>query len=128
MDRLKLEFDHIRAQHGEIEAAPDFSWFIIPGWSLVSGWNKTSTAVLILVPLGYPTTPPDNFYTDDNLRLSSGQLPSNASAGQSQVGRQWLQFSYHLEEGDWQPKADFLDGHNLLTFLIGVGRRLAEAN
>jgi hypothetical protein len=83
---------------------------------------------LILIPPGYPITPPDNFYTDNELRLSSGALPGNSNANTIQLERPWLQFSYHVESADWQPNSDLLQGHNLMTFLQGVAIRLSEAN
>lgn len=76
-------------------------------------------------PAGYPITPPDNFYTDGDLRLSDGRQPGNTSQAE-QLGESWLQFSYHLESGDWRPQANLLAGDNLLTFLVGVSARLAE--
>ena len=123
-ERLKRELVLAAAVYGELEVAPDLRWFIIKKWLLVPGWNKEQTRVLILIPPGYAVIPPDNFYTDSDLAVKGGAQPGNTSAAQPISGQQWLQFSYHVEASDWQPE----NGHNLLTFLGGVDRRLTEAS
>ncbi len=128
IERRNLEFKLVADLYGELEIAPDLSWFVVKNWRLPAGWNKHETALLVQIPPGYPVTPPDNFYTDHDLFLSNGGQPGNSSAGQSLVGRQWRMFSYHVESGDWQPHAEPSKGHNLLTFLQGVTKRLLEAS
>lgn len=121
-DRIKRELALVAAAHGELEVDPDLRWFIVKRWPLVAGWNKDHTKVLVQIPPGYAVTPPDNFFTDSDLALKGGGQPGNATAAQPINGQQWLQFSYHIEAGDWQPDK----GHNLLTFLVGVSNRLRE--
>lgn len=125
-ERIRREVDLVRHQYGAAEFDSAHGALLIPEFPLPSGWNRSETWVLILVPPGYPTTPPDNFYTDPGLRLASGSPPSNTSAGQRHAGRSCLMFSYHLESGDWWPGPEPDDGHNLLTFLAGVARRFEE--
>lgn len=126
IERRKKELELIKAQYGELEVGPNLDWFIINRWKLPAGWNKAETRLLILIPAGYATTPPDNFHTDNDLRLKGGAQPGNTSADADLVGRKWLLFSYHVEAGDWRPHADPLKGDNLLTFLQGVEKRLSE--
>ena len=126
-ERWKGELLLVEAVHGPIDIAPDLAWFIMRRWSLPPGWSKRETAVLVLIPPGYPVTPPDNFFVDPDLRLANGGMPGNAGP-ETQAGKQWLRFSYHVESGDWKPHADSKQGHNLLTFLQGVGNRLAEVS
>ena len=129
IERRKRELELVRAEYGDLEIGDKLDWVIIKKWPLPNGWNKTETSVLVLIPPGYPVTPLDNFYTDNDLRLSNGGQPGNSSVNASQLGRSWLQFSYHVEQEDWKPHGDILQGHNLLTFLkIGVTRRFSEAN
>jgi hypothetical protein len=128
IERRKIELALVEAKYGELEVGPNHDWFVVKRWKLVPGWNKAETQVLVLLPPGYPTTPADNFHTDADLRLANGSQPGSASSTYSHNGRQWSQFSYHVESGDWKPHADPLLGHNLLTFLEGVGKRLSEAN
>jgi hypothetical protein len=126
LERRRRELDQVRAIFGEIEVGADLDWLIVKHWPLSPGWTRSDTQVLVMIPPGYPTTSPDNFSADGNLRLGSGSMPGNASPGAVVAGRTWLQFSYHVEAGDWQPHADVEKGHNLVTFLNGVGRRLAD--
>jgi hypothetical protein len=128
LERRKEELELIRSQYGDIEVDSNLGWFIIKQWNLLPGWNKKETSVLINIPPGYPVTPPDNFYVDNDLRLAGGTQPANTSLNQSHLGKQWLAFSYHVEGADWHPHADVLKGHNILTFLTGVAKRLSEAN
>lgn len=123
---LEKEIELIQEKYGEIELAPNHEWFIVKKFPLLVGWNKSHTSLLVFIPSGYRVTPPDNFYTDFDLRLSNGSLPGSTSENSDQLGRKWLQFSYHLENGDWKPHADILHGHNLLTFLFGIEKRLSE--
>lgn len=122
-ERIKRELALVAVVYGELEVDPDYRWFFIKQWSLVPGWNKESTRVLVLIPSGYAVTPPDNFFTDSDLTVKGGAQPGNTSAAPIN-GQQWLQFSYHMEASDWQPE----NGHNLLTFLDGVDRRLREVS
>lgn len=128
-ERLNAEMELIQKEYGEIELAPNLDWFIVKKFPLPPGWNKDHTAVLILIPSGYPVTPPDNFYTDNDLRLLNGGMPGAATENQQHQEKPWLQFSYHFEEGEWNPKADISNGDNFLTFLVvGVTKRLSEVS
>jgi len=125
IDLRKRELELVAAEYGELDHGPNIEWLVLCRWQLPSGWNQKETRLLIIIPSGYPVTPPDNFYTDADLRLADGRQPGNTSLASHQ-GENWLQFSYHLESGDWRPQANLLEGDNLLTFLIGVAARLAE--
>lgn len=127
-NRLRDEYKLVEAQYGELELGANLEWFIVKTWHLPPGWSKPVTVLLVLIPPGYPVTPPDNFYTDNELQISGGTQPGNTNPNQNLAGRQWRQFSYHIEGGDWQPHAEPLKGHNLLTFLIGVEKRLSEVS
>lgn len=127
-ERRKEELRLVEAKYGDLEVDPNFEWFIIKRWALGPGWNLTETVVLVLFPPGYPVTPADNFYTSNDLRLATGGEPSSTSLNANQAGRTWRQFSWHVEASDWKPTAEVLDGHNMLTFLEGVSKRLSEAN
>lgn len=128
LDRRREEVRLVEAKHGELEVDQNFEWFIVRRWPLGPGWNLAETPVLMLFPAGYPVTPPDNFYARNDLRLNSEIQPGATSQNVSQVGRAWLQFSWHVEAGDWKAHAEILKGDNMLTFLEGVGRRLLEAS
>ena len=125
--RRQRELELVRERFGELESPDDCSWFVIPKWSLPRGWSKAETAVLVLVPSGYPETPPDNFYTDSDLTLPGGGEPANAAGRIDHAGRTWRQFSWHfVDPNEWKPQPEPEIGHNLVTFLLGVEQRLSE--
>ena len=121
-ERVKRELGLVATLYGEVEIDTEWRWFIVNRWLLVPGWSKRHTRVLVLIPPGYAGTPPDNFYTDLDLALSGGGQPASTSTAKPIREQRWLQFSYHVEASDWQPEK----GHNLLTFLGGIDRRLRE--
>lgn len=122
--RIRKELALVQATYGNIDVDPAFGWFAIREWALAAGWSKQQTRLLVLIPPGYAVTAPDNFHTDSDLTLAGGGPPGNTSIAQPIPGQQWLQFSYHIEAGDWQPE----NGHDLLTFLAAVARRLRETS
>src|SRR6266571_5933046 len=109
-ERVQRELELVERELGELELGPSLDWFVVKRLPLGAGWNKAATQVLVLLPGGYPTTPPDNFYADPDLRLAGGAVPGNVSPDQQAVGRTWLLFSYHVESGDWQPDPVPKDG------------------
>jgi hypothetical protein len=127
LDLRRQEMELLRRKYGPLACSESFDWIKLEQFNLPPGWNRSQTRILILVPVGYPVTPPDNFYVPVGLRTASETLPSNYTESQSLLGEQWGQFSFHLD-GEWKPSADYLRGDNLLTFMLGVERRLKEAN
>jgi len=127
LDRRLQEIELLRKKYGPLEYGANLEWILFKEFPLPPGWNKTTTPLLVLIPPGYPMIPPDNFYVPIGFRLASGAMPSNYGEGQSHLGQQWGQFSFHVKEL-WSPKADILEGDNLLTFMLGAERRLSEVN
>jgi hypothetical protein len=92
----------------------------IPNYFLPVGWNKQTTNVYFVVPVGYPTAKPDCFWTDKDLTLANGATPANASVNANHgEAEQLLWFSYHLSS--WNPNTD-----NLLTYVRVIQKRLEE--
>lgn len=127
IERIRREIEMVQARFGAIEVDPNLASIIVTLWGLPPGWNKAQTRVLILIPPGYPTTPPDNFHTDPDLRLSNGNDPGNATGIISLVGTNWRQFSFHVDGDSWRPHADPMRGDNLLSFCDGIAERFREA-
>jgi len=127
LDRRRQEIELLRRKYVSVTCSDSLDWIRFEGFNLPPGWNRNKTCVLVLVPAGYPVTPPDNFYVPIGLRTALGNPPSNYTESQSLLGEQWGQFSLHVD-GEWKPSADHLQGDNLLTFMLGVERRLKEAS
>lgn len=125
--RLK-EIELLRKKYGHLKHGENLDWIIFEEFPLPSGWNRPKIRLLVIIPASYPTTPPDNFYVAVGLCTASGVIPSNYTEGQSHLGEQWGQFSFHVEGGHWRPSPNLLDGDNLLTFMLQVEKRLKEVN
>ncbi len=128
VERIQQEVDMLNGDWCDIAVDQDLRWLVLENVPLPAGWNMSHTWVLILIPPGYPTTPPDNFYTDPALRLADGQQPAKTNLEQRQAERRCLMFSVHVEKGDWNPGASPADGHNLATFVSAALKRLAEVD
>lgn len=126
LERRRREVELLRRQYPQIEHGPDIDWILFRAFTLPAGWNRESTDLLVLIPPGYPETPPDNFYVQNGLRTESGAVPGNFGEHQEVLDKSWAQFSYHA--ADWSPGPDPHDGDSLLTFMVAVERRLLEAN
>ncbi len=79
---------------------------ILREMSLPAGKYDVACAdVLILVPPGYPDTPPDMFYTLPWLRLcASGGYPTRADQPFDFDGQRWQRWSRHSDQ--WRPGRD----------------------
>jgi Prokaryotic E2 family E len=126
--RRQRELDLVRGRYGEVLADVDLTWLEVVRFPIPPGWTTSVGRVVVLIPPGYPATPPDNFYLEDAISLANGGVVGNASPGQVVLGRPWRLFSYHVEPGTWRPYAEAEKGHNLLTYLAGVEGRLMEAS
>lgn len=71
----------------------------VPNIPLPGGWNKSQIRVLVIVPVGYPTTKLGGFFADRDLRLANGDNPKGASES-SVGGTTWLAFCWSSETWD----------------------------
>jgi hypothetical protein len=129
-ERLKTEFELVERRYGVVLRCPDLSWLVIECWKLPPGWTVDETNLLLMISPGYPATPPDNFALESAVRLAGNGMPGNVTGTIEHAGRHWIQFSWHVLDGanGWTPHAEVEKGDNLLTFLLGVEARLAEAS
>ena len=125
MSRITDEIVLLEKRYNVIEKDESCQWVIIL-YELPAGWNKAKVPILILIPIGYPNTKPDNFYVPEGFRTATGALPGNYTDGQLILGKKYGQFSYHVEE--WRATDDLTIGHTLLSFMLGVEQRLREIN
>ena len=125
-ERLQREVQLLQRRFEKVGHDGSGAWILLSQVPLPAGWDRSSTDVLVVIPPGYPATPPDNFFVPVGFRLNSGQSPSNYSESQTINGTQWGQFSFHAQE--WNPAASIEDGDNLSTFMVAVTQRLSEVN
>ncbi|SRR6266571_258343 len=127
LERRRQEIELLRKKYGQVEHGPNLDWVLFKQLPLPPGWNRQTTELLVILPPGYPTTPPDNFYVRNGLKLADGErMPNNYSEDQNILGGSWAQFSFHAER--WNPSPGFEDGDSLITFLIAIEHRLQELN
>lgn len=127
IERILQEIKILQKQYGELEYDPDGSWILFKKFKLPPGWNREHTELLVNIPSGYPSTPPNNFYVPIGFKLTSGQKIDAYTEPHPFLNRQWGQFSYHID-GEWNPTENILEGDNLLSFMLKVHERLKEAN
>src|SRR5690348_2940415 len=109
MGVLDAQFTKLKERYdgAEIQQLPDGSHLVtIKNFGLPAGWNKQTTSVYFLVPSGYPFARPDCFWTDQDLRLAHGGVPTNTNQNAVIPGLQLpsIWFSYH--PGSWDPNID----------------------
>lgn len=98
MDLIDSQLTDVQRRHPNavMEQSPDGNrLLVVPDVRAGAGWTKEFVTVRVLVPTGFPHVKPDCFYTEADLRLSSGVDPS-ASTIQSVFGGQYRWFSWHL--------------------------------
>jgi hypothetical protein len=125
-DRISLEVEVLRLRYPDAKTDSGSTYVLVHEIDLPAGWNRARTDVLVLVPPGYPVTPPDNFFVPEGLRLTNGQIPTNYSEGASMLNQIWGQFSFHSQE--WRPSSQPCEGDSLVTYFALVEKRLAEVN
>ena|SRR5437868_3081285 len=123
--RIAEEVQLLREKFPKLEHGPEFEWVLLPHFALPKGrFNKATAPILFALPVGYPNTGPDNFFTDVDLRLANGSMPpafnpdSKSSSGPAPVPGSWGWFSWHPQK--WTPRAAVTAGDNLLVFVSGV--------
>jgi Prokaryotic E2 family E len=128
MDIIQEQFDALKKWDRYSEAkltrlSNGTAVVAIPNFQLAPGWNKRSTTVYFVVPVGYPTAKPDTFWADSDLHLASGAEPQASNRSNDSHGlpdkRNLLWFSWHAQT--WNPNRD-----SLSTYAAVIDRRLRE--
>ena len=124
MGPVNVQFEQLRQKypHATLHERSDGSAVIrIPDMPLNNQkWNKNSTTIYFVAPVGYPAAKPDCFWTDADLRLASGNPPKN-TGNQPLPGMEvpTLWFSWH--PSSWNATSD-----DLRTYLRVIVDRLAR--
>ncbi len=126
--RLEQERPFLRQAYPDADIKADTLVVVLAGYRLPQGWSHDTTDVLFAIPANYPAGQPDNICARPDLALADGSPAGNNQGVQIHDGRQWLQFSYHVEPGDWHPRADPSSGSTLADYLTGALTRFDEAS
>ena len=124
-ERVRQEVELLKAQFPDLKHGDKFDWVLIPNLALPAGrFTRTSVSVLFAIPVGYPQTGPDNFFTEADLRLIGDamapafNLGSQSSSGPAPIQGTWGWFSWHPQS--WTPTAIIEDGDNLMGFVRSI--------
>lgn len=81
---------------------------IIQDWNLPKGkFNHEKADLLILLPPGYPDTPPDMFYFFPPILLMPLNRPARATESiQTFEGKNWQRWSRHFDASQWRSGID----------------------
>lgn len=118
LPRLRAEFPN-----AALTPQPNGSVLVrIPDVPLPKGvWNKPTTTIYFIAPVGYPMARPDCFWTDPDLHLASGAAPQNTGQQTPPFDSQpKLWFSWH--PSSWSANRD-----DLLTYTRLIQERLKRA-
>lgn len=123
-DRVDAELELIRRKFPGARRTP--SGVLLPDFPLPDTVKQECEDVLIPVTPAYPAAPPDNFLVSWGVALRSGKAFQNYSGPVTLEGRQWGQFSHHIENGAWRPSSEGTEGDNILTYALTVASRLKQ--
>ncbi len=120
--RLVGEVEALRTEGFSVELrdAEGCANVLFSDYPLPSGYNTTSTTLLLRLPHCYPNGQPDMFWTDPGLMRVDGEPPRNADCFEKHLGRGWRRFSWHPKR--WNPGID-----DLRTFIEFVNEGLKRA-
>ena len=127
-ERMAMELELLQRRYGDVEHDKEVTWVEVQSLKLPPAWSPAETRLLVLVPSGYPATPPDNFAIEIAVAPPGGGQLGNQVGETEHAGRRWRVLSWHVENGaqGWRPHGNVAQGDNLLSFLIGVQERLEE--
>lgn len=104
----------------EVSETDGFVNLVFEDYLLPTGYNKTSTTLLLRLPAAYPNGNPDMFWTDVDLLCADGRIPKSADSIETHIGKQWRRFSWHPQ--NWNPGTG-----NLRMYLEFVDNGIAQA-
>lgn len=121
LERQLEELRQVYPNGAEATTLPSGAVLIeLKGVALPPGWNKSSTSIRFMVPVGYPFAAPDCFWADNDLRISPATQPQ-ASSCQAipEANLPALWFSWHVQ--GWNANRN-----NLVTYAKVIEQRLKE--
>ncbi len=103
----------------EVTEAEGVINLVFRDYPIPQGYNRANTDLLVRIPLSYPDSGPDMFWTSPELTLANGAAPQCGDQMQEFLGRRWRRFSWHTM---WKPNIS-----NLYGYIHFITRRLERA-
>lgn len=92
---------------------------VVQGFSLPSGFDRSTADLLLRLSPGYPDVPPDMWWFEPPVALASGKVIPATEVRESHLGRTWQRWSRHFSAGQWRSGVDSLE-----TFFALIQREL----
>jgi len=84
-----------------IVEADGFANLIFLNYPIPPLYNRSSTELLVKIPMSYPNGKPDMFWTEEGLLLANSKEPKQANVIEILLGKSWRRFSWHPQT--WNP-------------------------
>ncbi len=82
---------------------------VIPSFPLPSGFDRSTSDLLLRLNPGYPDVPPDMWWFDPPVKLANGSVVCATEVTESYLGRTWQRWSRHFAAGQWRSGVDSLE-------------------
>jgi hypothetical protein len=104
LPQADLDFLNEKGWQYEIALHPGEVRIYLRNFPLPEAFSPLVTDLLVRLPLGYPLSNPDMFWTKPDVRLVNGAYPARADYHDPSADG-WQRWSRH---GDWRPATDNL--------------------
>lgn len=84
---------------------------VLHDWVLPPGFNRSSSDLLVRLPVGYPDTAPDMWWFSPPVLTEAGESLPNTESVEHYLGRDWQRWSRHFSSGQWQSGVDGLESY-----------------
>lgn len=119
-----VEVELLRLVYDQVDFDDLARWVHILEFDLPPGWDRETTGLLIEIPPAYPATPPCDFFIDQKLKTKDGRTPEHYYQDSKHKKQGWAWLCLHIK--GWEPRANVVDGDNLLKVAQCIYTQLTE--
>lgn len=98
-----------RGLHFTVELEANMTCVVFPGFSLPIGYDVQQADLLLRLSPGFPDVPPDMWWFNPAIRLTSGQFAQATEVTEHHIGRSWQRWSRHFNAGQWKSGIDSIE-------------------
>jgi len=124
IEEFIIEVELLRLRYGEVGFDDLAKWVHILRFDLPRGWDRKTSGLLIEIPPVYPSTPPYDFFIDQEIRTKNGRTPGHYYPDCKYEKEGWAWLCLHIR--NWRPHPNVVDGDNLLTVTECIYTQLTE--
>lgn len=93
---------------------------VIRDFEFPVSYMPTKADLLIILPVGYPNSHPDMFWTFPDVKRANGSWPQNCEHHEIYGDRNWQRWSRHYQ-GQWRAGTD-----SIRSYLAAVRREIVK--